>query len=355
MLTRATETASPVAHVESADARSSEPDNRLRFVATSGAGHVESLFLKGNSPDGKRALWLKYTILVPHKQPERAVAELWAIAFDRARPAPVANKRSFPLAEAEIVAAPFALRLPTAELRHGHARGEIGGSGPHFRWDLSYPCAPEAFRPFPHARMYTAAFPRTKTLTPAPDSRLSGFFEVEGERWEVDGYTAAQGHNWGKGHAHAYAWAHANALELAPESALLRDSWIELITGRVELGPVRTPWLSCAGISIDSQLFRFDGLGSMFSRAIHIDARSYQFHFRQDDAELEGKVLADTRLIAGLRYEDPDGRNLFCLNSKLASGTFTLRARGKVFRLRSERVALEIGTRATDHGIAILV
>jgi hypothetical protein len=355
MLTRTPEQASAPEPSEAADACSSEPENRVRFDPKSRAGHVESLFLKANSQDDKRALWVKYTILSPQDHPERAVGELWAIAFDRARPAPVANKRTFPLRDVRIADAPFALSLPGAEIRHGQARGELDAPGPRFRWDLRYACAPEAFRPFPSARMYTGAFPRTKTLTPAPDTRLRGYFEVEGERWNVDGFSAAQGHNWGKGHAHAYAWAHANALELAPESALARDSWVELITGRVRLGPVLTPWLSCAGISLDGQLYRFDGLGSMLSRSVHIDARSYRFHFRQGESELEGKIVAEPRLIAGLCYQDPDQRTLSCLNSKLAQGTFTLRARGKVFRLRSERVALEIGTRAKDHGVAILV
>jgi hypothetical protein len=118
---------------------------------------------------------------------------------------------------------------------------------------------------------------------------------------------------------------------------------------------VLPPWLSCAGVSVDGQLFRFDGLRTLLAREVHIGTRSYQFHFRQDDAELEGKIVADARLIAGLCYEDPDARTLSCLNSKLASGVFSLRARGKVFRLRSERIALEIGTRKNDHGISILV
>ena len=93
----------------------------------------------------------------------------------------------------------------------------------------------------------------------------------------------------------------------------------------------------------------------MLSRSVHVDARSYQFHLRQGESELEGKIVADPRLIAGLRYEDPDAQTLSCLNSKLASGTFTLRVPGKFFRLRSERVALELGTRADDHGISLLV
>lgn len=355
MLTSTPERADPSPDGAEAAARASEPDNCVRFAAQRSRGHVESLFLKGNSPDGKRALWVKYTILAPQKQPERGVAELWAVAFDRARSAPLANKRSYPLSELRLSTSPFSLRLPGAEIQHGRARGELVAPGPRFRWDLTYSCAPESFRPFPSARMYSGPFPRTKTLTPAPDSRLSGFFEFEGERWDVSGYRAAQGHNWGRGHAHAYAWAHASALELAPESAQARDTWLELITGRVYVGPLLTPWLSCAGVSIDRQLYRFDGLRSMLARDVHVDTRSYQFHLRQGDTEFEGKIVADPRLIAGLRYEDPDQQTLSCLNSKLASGTFTLRAQGKVFRLRSDRVALEIGTRERDHGIPILV
>jgi hypothetical protein len=171
----------------------------------------------------------------------------------------------------------------------------------------------------------------------------------------VSGFHAAQGHNRGRGHAHAYAWAHANALELAPGSAPAERIWLELISGRVRLGPLLTPWLSCAGIAIDDRLFRFDGPRSMFSRALRVDARSYGFRFRERGAELTGEIMADARLTAGLRYEDPDGQALSCLNSKLASGTFCLRVDGKVYRLRSERVALEIGTREMGHGIPILV
>lgn len=339
----------------SSAARSNEADNRLRFSPGSAHGHVESLFLKGNSADGQRALWVKYTLLAPRARPERAVAELWAVAFDRARGAPRANKRTFPLASAQFGADPFFLRLPTGELTHGRARGQLDAPGPTFRWELDYDCAPSSFRPFPSARMYTGAFPRTKTLTPAPDSRLTGWFEVDGERWDVSGFHAAQGHNWGRGHAHAYAWAHANALELSPESAPVERAWLELISGRVRVGPLLTPWLSCAGIAIDDRLYRFDGPRSMFSRALRVDARSYAFRFRERGAELEGEIEADPGLTAGLRYEDPDGETLACLNSKLARGRFSLRVDGKVYRFCSEQVALELGTREMGHGIPILV
>ncbi len=349
MLTSLPESAQP------APSASNEADNRLRFTANDSQGHVESLFLKGNSPDGQRALWVKYTLLAPRAHPERAVVELWAVAFDRARGAPRANKRTFPLASAQLGNEPFLLRVPAGELTHGHARGQLDAPGPTFRWDVGYDCAASSFRPFPSARMYTGAFPRTKTLTPAPDSRLTGWFEVDAERWDVSGFHAAQGHNWGRGHAHAYAWAHANALALEAESAHAERVWLELISGRVRVGPFLTPWLSCAGIAIDDRLYRFDGPRSMFSRSLRVDTRSYRFRFREQGAELEGEIEAEPLLTAGLRYEDPDGKTLSCLNSKLARGRFSLRVDGKLYRLRSERVALEIGTREEAHGVPILV
>ena len=46
----------------------SERDNLVRY-RPSAAGHVESHFLKANSPDGERALWVKHTLLAPKGRP----------------------------------------------------------------------------------------------------------------------------------------------------------------------------------------------------------------------------------------------------------------------------------------------
>jgi hypothetical protein len=335
----------------------SELSNVIRYDPSRAEGHVESLFLKGNSPDGQRALWVKYTLLAPPGAPERARAELWAVAFRRGPNAhtPVANKRSFALHEARWTDRPFLLRLPGAELRQGEARGELDGSGPKLRWALRFPCPEREFRPFPSARMYSGPFPRTKTLTPAPDTRLSGFFEVDGERWDVDGYAGAQGHNWGRGHAHAYAWAHCNAFTATCGSAPCSSAWFEAISGRVRVGPLLSPWLTSAAICIDGELVRFDGPRALLSRTLNVDARSYGFELVQAGARLEARVQAEAPQIAGLRYEDPDGQLLSCLNSKLATAQLTLTVRGRTWSLRSDRAALELGTRKSDHGVPILV
>src|SRR5580692_9873283 len=55
----------------------------VRYRKAAPHGHVESYFLKANDPGGARALWLKATIYASDRDPSRAVAEAWAIAFDR--------------------------------------------------------------------------------------------------------------------------------------------------------------------------------------------------------------------------------------------------------------------------------
>ena len=111
----------------------------------------------------------------------------------------------------------------------------------------------------------------------------------------------------------------------------------------------------CAAIEIDGELFRFDGPRALLSRRVHSDARSFAFALQKGAATLTARLWADTSLLAGLRYQDPDGQTLACLNSKLAHAEVTLRVGDRRWSLHTDQAALELGTRRTDHGIALLV
>lgn len=329
----------------------SERENRVRYRGP-GQPHVESHFLKANSPDGQRAIWIKHTLLVPQRGP--AVAEVWAVAFAEGGRRKLAQKRSYPLTQASFSEAPFRIQVPDAELRQGAARGALGDAATGLRWELSFDATAQPFLPFPYPRMYSGGFPRNKTLTPVPDTRVSGELTVWGERFQLCDWRAAQGHNWGPSHAEAYAWAHANALSPTDRGPPLADSWLEALTGQVRLGPLVLPWLSVAAISLEGQLFRFDGITALLSREIAIDTRSYRFRLRQGGAQLSAELSAERAQFAGLRYEDPDGRALSCLNSKLARGVFTLEVGGQARTLYTSQAALELGTRTPHHGIRLL-
>ncbi|MDB4985074.1 MAG: hypothetical protein JWN04_252 [Myxococcaceae bacterium] len=318
-------------------------------------GHVESHFLKANSPDGRRAIWLKHTLLVPRDPARPAVAELWAIAFADGGLRKLAQKRSFPIAEAHFGKEPFRITVPGAELRTGLAAGSVGDGEHQVRWQLRFEASEEAFLPFRYARMYSGPLPRSKSLTPVPDARMHGYVHAFGERWQLDGWRGAQGHNWGQSHAQEYAWVHANAWSEERNGQALEGAWLEALTGRMRVGRVTTPWLSVAGAALDGERYRFDGLSALLSRRLSIAPNRYQLTVEQAGVRLTLSLAADAAQFAGLHYEDPDGSSLTCLNSKLARGTLELTTRRWSRRFYTEQGALELGTREPQRGVAVLV
>jgi hypothetical protein len=331
-----------------------DEENALRFDPAGPGGHVESHFLKANSRDGRRAVWVKHTVFAPPGGAADAVAEVWAIAFDREHPGqfPVGGKVTVPFTEARVGTSPFEVVAGGAQLRSGHAVGAIESNGHRLRWDLRYDASAPPFRPFPSERMYRGSFPKTKTVTPCPDGQFSGEVEVDGERWAVDGWPGMQGHNWGRGHADAYVWAHCNTWDGPSESA---GAWFEGFSGRVRLGPVMTPWLSLAALHVGGRTLRFDGPASMLARGIQVGVDHWRFRLRQGDAVLHGELMADKDAMAGLHYANPRGPLTYCLNSKLARGTLRLEEPGRPdLELTSDRIALEIGTHDPAHGVRMV-
>jgi len=160
-------------------------DNRVRYSADDPSGHVESHFMRANSPDGERALWVKHTILSPAGLRNRAVAEVWAIAFRRGAAPNVGVKSTVPIASARFAAAPFRVEAGEAVLELGHARGAAESGGHRIEWDLEFDASAPPYHPFPLERMYEAPFPKSKTLTPCPDTRFEGRFVIDGEEWRA--------------------------------------------------------------------------------------------------------------------------------------------------------------------------
>jgi hypothetical protein len=327
-----------------------EPDNAPRFRLDDPRGHVESYFLKANSPGGNRAIWIKHTVRIPAGKPEQAVAEVWAVAFHRKdRAFPVAVKATTPLASARFRASPFRAEHDFGVFEGGRARGEIASHGHTIGWTLEFDGAGPTHYPFPLASMYSGAFPRTKSLTPVPDAAVLGAVEVDGQRWMLSGWRGMQGHNWGREHAPAYAWIHCSSWEDG------EPGFVEGMTGRVRVGSARTPWLTVLAVNVGGRTYRFDGPRAMLLSDPHVDPQHFRFRAKSRDAELTGVVLARREEMAGLVYDNPDGSRVYCLNSKIASARFVLERKGAPpVELRSRQCALEVGTARVDHGVKIL-
>ncbi len=327
--------------------------NACRFPGSgSGSGHVESYFCKLNSPDNRRALWLKATLRVPVAADRESVAESWAIVFERGRP-PRAAKQVVPLRAARF--SDVGLDLAVADLfwRTGKISGGVGhAGGREILFDLRSRDVQAPLAPLP-ATFYAGSFPRFKFVSPSPDARFDGNYVVDGERVDVSDWRGMQGHNWGRGHTYRYAWGHCNQWDDVPAEDTL---FFEGATAQIKLGPIVAPPVTLLAVGHRGVRHVFNTpLDLLRARGRH-DMRRWSFSAENRLARVSGHLEAAGPEFAGLLYENPTGPPAHCLNSKLAQGELHLEVRGHspiVARTRS--AALEIGTQSTDHGVIVLV
>lgn len=318
--------------------------NALRYSPARRRGHVESYFLKLNSPDGERALWLKATIFARPDAPP--VAESWAISFRRDG-RHVACKEVVPLDAARFDPTRLDVAVAGLRLSPGETSGAVSRGAERVAWQLGFTDAEPPLVPFPLPSMYTGAFPKSKLVTPYPDARFDGWYEVDGERVDVRGWRGMQGHNWGVCHTHLYAWAHCNQFDG-------EDAVFEGLTGRVKMGPLVLPPLTIVCLRYRGTRYAWNRVRDLGTSRGRIGRRTWSFHAESDLGALEGELSSPDDLVVALLYENPTGAPTFCLNSKLSTARLTLTPRGRPpVTLTSRAAALEIGTTDPRHGVKL--
>ena len=336
--------------------------NATRFDPASDRGHVESHFLKLNDAEGRRALWLKATILRRQggRRPTRSepkaseggplheigrepVAEAWAVAFDRER-SHVAAKQVVPWTSAKFSRETLDISVADTWIAADRTRGAVG----EIAWDLRFSGDAAPFAPLPE-RLYGDRTGNSKLVSPHPDLRFTGEYRVGDTRVAVEGWRGMQGHNWGRRHAHAYAWAHCNVWSGAD------DLVVEGITARVKLGPLVAPPLSVLIATHRGVTHAFTLPHSLVRARGRIGARAWEISASSATARVRASFSADTEDFVGLHYENPDGAMTYCLNSKIARGRVQLAVAGRpVVEAHTRAAALEIGTRDPTHGVTML-
>lgn len=316
--------------------------NGLRFDPASEAGHVESWFWKLNDAAGRRALWLKATILKRDDAPP--VAEAWAVAFDR-EDGHVAAKQRVPFPSAAFSRTGLDIGIADVRFEPWKTRGSLSAPGHRVEWDLAYAGDAEPIVPLPR-RLYADRAGNSKLVTPHPDLVFSGEYAVDGRRVALEDWRGMQGHNWGRRHAHAYGWAHCNVWRGAD------DLVVEGITARVRLGGVLSPPLSLLVAAHGGERHAFTLPGSLLRARGRIGARGWELRASNGRARAELRFEAATGDFVGLHYENPDGAMTYCLNSKIARGRLRLERPGRPpLEATTDAAALEIGTRDPDHGV----
>ncbi len=325
--------------------------NATRFERGSQAGHYESWFQRANHPTRPEAFWIRYTIFSPKGRPEDAIGELWAIHFrrDGEHTRVVAVREEHPIDACTFATSGIDTSIADARLRDGMLTGRAATSDHAIAWDLTYKGGTRPLLLLPE-RLYAGGFPKAKALVGTPLCTYRGHLEVDSERVDIDGWVGSQNHNWGSKHTDEYAWGQVAGFDDEP------DAFLEVSTARVHLGPIKTPWLTPIVLRIGDREFAVNALLRAVRNKGRYDTRTleWQFSGSHDGTHIEGRVSAPRNSFVALPYGNPPGGVKTCLNCKLASCELHLTEGGRSRRLyTAHRAAFEIGTDATDHGVAL--
>ncbi len=316
-------------------------------------GMVESYFLRLNSPDDNWAAWIKYTYLRTISAGE-AIGECWFVFFD---PAATGSDRIRAWKESFEVTRPAInngrIAMGPNSLLPGSACGALAGA---VRWDFDFRGLerPSALLAAP---FYSASVPTTKLTTPIPIGTATGRIEVGNRVLELSAVPLALGHNWGHRHTPSYVWAQANG-ECPAGSLFFEGAGIP--------APLENeggkPKLTVGKVRFAGEDIEFNLPHSLLANNSRVEFGRWSFQLRNLRWRLSGEFHWDDSLVAGLRYEQPAGDAVTCLNSMCASATLALsRSRllggsDVVAELSVEgRAALELVTADAGHGIGLLV
>jgi hypothetical protein len=310
-------------------------------------GHYESFFVRANHPHRAQAFWIRYTIFSPKGRPDDAIGELWAIFFDAAQNRHAAAKQEYRLADCDFDIASFCARVGEATLRPNRLAGAIEGKQHSLVWDLKFEGAslPVLLLPL---KLYQGRFPAAKSVVSLPMARFSGTLTVDGKDVEIADWVGSQNHNWGSRHTDLYAWGQVAGFDNAP------DSFLEVATARLRLGPFWTPPITPMVLRHRQSEYAFTRLGQAIRASGKFGYFSWEFASRTGDAEIAATISAPREAFVGLRYYNPPGGTKHCLNSKIASCTLRLTDRRagttEVLETKS-RAAFEILTDDDKHGV----
>ncbi len=287
--------------------------NRLRWDGRR-RGWYEVYFLKWNEPRSRTAGWIRYTLTSPIKQDP--YCELWAVHFAEGNPTKIiAVRQRHPLEEFFYDSGSTVLQIAGSEFGPGHCRGAVrdDAGGHELRWELSLESTGPVLYHYPWKRLYDFSIPRTKVLSPHVDARFSGRMTVDGNSIRLESARGQQSHLWGSKHNLRWCWGHCNNFVQDPAAV-----W-EGMDGQIKHGPVPSAHFKMFYLRAFGREHIFNApMKWLFNRS-RAELGAWEFEAGDREVRMRGRVNARAEDFIGVTYVDPDGEQIFCNNTKLAS------------------------------------
>lgn len=324
-----------------------------RFRPESTDGLYESYYLRANHPRRDLALWIRYTVFVPKGRPQQAIGELWSVFFDGETSEHVVAKEEHSISAVHLAPTTLHARIAHAELTAHRATGHADGPDARIGWDLRIggDPGPEREPMFLLERAsYDRSFPSAKSLVLRPFAVLDGTLDVAGRVVDVDGWVGSLNHNWGSRHTDAYAFGQVAGFDDSPQT------FLEIVSARVKVGPARLPMVTCLSLRHDGRTHALVNPVKQLKANADYGYFRWNFETGNDAVLLRGKIAAEPGDFVGLNYYNPPGGIKHCLNTKIGSCRLEItdRGTGHTEVVNTNRRALfEILTDHRGHGVSI--
>jgi len=303
-----------------------EADNYTKWTP-SARGHYEVYYLTWNHPGTDQGFWLRYTLEAPLEGEPRA--ELWFARFDPRNPSRTFGvHRAFAASQFASATDPFSLTIAGARLAHDGARGEFSGDGHTMRWDMRWQPSPTALRLLPDLA-YTRRIGDSSVVSPNPRVAMTGTVVVDGEELRFDNAPLGQTHIVGTKHAFAWMWGRCADFDGS-------DALLEVFGVRLRRRGVTLPPMVMATLDLDGEHHRLNQFRHVaFNRGKWTPGHA-TFSAWSPAVKIEGELSCDVKDLIVTPYVDPDGTEVFCMNTEIGDARIVVSKRGAL-RWREHR------------------
>lgn len=312
--------------------------NRPRYRASS-RGMYEVWYATAVDPVSQLGIWVRYTIGVSKSR--KGQGGVWLAAFDRKHPGGnFARRQMHPLSEVQV--GPTGVAVAETSVFDGHRMvGELTDGGCRCSWDLLLEPR-DAPTPMLPEGAYRSALIQTKVVGVTLDARLSGTMTIDGQTWDFDDIPAAQSHLWGSRHAEAWSWVHCNAFET--EGVVFAG-----FVARVRRLGLVSPPLTQLTLRLGEREHRLVGWWRALSNRNEVaDGPVWQFEGSGDGVSVVADVACRAEDLVRVDYRDPDGSEVICHNTEVATLRLQVRPEGQGHydsHVAEGRAAFEYGRR----------
>ncbi len=315
----------------------------------------EVWYMKFNQPAHRRALWLRFTLLMSGDGQKR-IAETWAIAFDKhAATLKVGVKNTYGLNDFKETGN-AAFQIGENEFCNTHTRGAVHNADHRITWDLTLTPHRDLAFDFVPRLLQRMGLVKNTTWTVFEDLRWNGWSEVDGQRCEWNDAPGMQGHLAGARNGHSWAWGHCNTF--VDEQGTPVNFVFDGISARGRRGDSgSTPLLSTFFFYYNGREYHVNGFFDALRARAQYSPEAWSFEARQRGLTFRGRVDAALSEFAGVTYEDTDGSFLYCYNSKMSNMTVEILRGGireAIYRAR-DSAAFEFVTREKRSDIPLVI